>query len=142
MQYILLLTFVASVLSQSNLRGNAVSADGDHVFEWKEFTNFQERFSKKYSTLQEMEERFSVFRENFRAIRQHNSDLSQNFTMGVNQFTDLSAAEFKAIYVSGLKASPVQASGCKSFSSGASSVPETVDWRLHTFGRAWCRDRA
>ena len=61
MQYILLLTFAASVLSQSNLRGNVGSVDGDHVFEWKEFTNFQERFSKKYSTLQEMEERLDQY---------------------------------------------------------------------------------
>ena len=134
MQYILLLTFVATVLSQSsNLRGNSDSSAlvGDQVFEWKEFSNFQERFSKKYSSLEEMEERFAVFRENFRAIRKHNSDLSQNFTMGVNQFTDLSPAEFKATYVSGLKAAPLQATGCKSFSSGASGAPETVDWRLH-----------
>ena len=133
MQYVLLLTFVATVLSQSNLRGNSdlSAVVGDQVFEWKEFTNFQERFSKKYSTLQEMEERFAVFRDNFRAIRQHNSDISQNFTMGINQFTDLTHAEFKATYVSGLKAAPVQASGCKSFSSSASGVPETVDWRLH-----------
>ena len=133
MQYIILVSFFASVLSQSNLRGNVESTVvDDHVFEWKEFSNFQERFSKKYSTLQEMEERFSVFRENFKAIRQHNSDRSQNFTMGVNQFTDLTPSEFRATYVSGLKSSaPVQASGCKSFSSGASGAPDSYDWRQH-----------
>jgi C1A family cysteine protease len=133
MQYIILVTLFASVLSQSNLRGNVESTVvDDHVFEWKEFSNFQERFSKKYSTLQEMEERFSVFRENFKAIRQHNSDRSQNFTMGVNQFTDLTPSEFRAAYVSGLKSSaPVQASGCKSFSSSASGAPDSYDWRQH-----------
>ena len=133
MQYIILVSLFASVLSQSNLRGNIESTVvDDHVFEWKEFSNFQERFSKKYSTLQEMEERFSVFRENFKAIRQHNSDRSQNFTMGVNQFTDLTPSEFRATYVSGLKSSaPVQASGCKSFSSGASGAPDSYDWRQH-----------
>lgn len=133
MQYIILVSFFASVLSQSNLRGNVESTVvDDHVFEWKEFSNFQERFSKKYSTLQEMEERFSVFRENFKAIRQHNSDSSQNFTMGVNQFTDLTPSEFRATYVSGLKSSaPVQASGCKSFSSSASGAPDSYDWRQH-----------
>ncbi len=133
MQYIILVSFFASVLSQSNLRGNVESTVvDDHVFEWKEFSNFQERFSKKYSTLQEMEERFSVFRDNFRAIRQHNSDSSQNFTMGVNQFTDLTPSEFRATYVSGLKSSvQVQATGCKSFSSSASGAPDSYDWRQH-----------
>jgi C1A family cysteine protease len=133
MQYIILVSLFASVLSQSNLRGNVESTVvDDHVFEWKEFSNFQERFSKKYSTLQEMEERFSVFRDNFRAIRQHNSDISQNFTMGVNQFTDLTPSEFRATYVSGLKSSvQVQATGCKSFSSSASGAPDSYDWRQH-----------
>ena len=126
MQYILLFAFVANVCSQTSLRG---STEGDHVFEWKEFTNFQERFSKKYLSLEEMEARFSVFRENFRNIKQHNNDLTQNFTMGVNQFTDLTPAEFKATYVSGLNV--LKATSCKSFSSSASSAPDSYDWRQH-----------
>ena len=131
MQYVLLLSFVATVLSQSNLRGNLdlSTVVGDQVFEWKEFTNFQERFSKKYLSLEEMEARFSVFRENFRNIKQHNNDLTQNFTMGVNQFTDLTPAEFKATYVSGLNV--LKATTCKSFSSSASSAPDSYDWRQH-----------
>jgi len=131
MQYAILLTFVCATFAQTGLRGtDSTSTSVDHIFEWKEFTNFQERFSKKYLSLEEMEDRFSVFRENFRAIRQHNNDLSQNFTMGVNQFTDLTPEEFKATYVTGIKsAAPVQATGCKSFSSSASSAPESFDWR-------------
>ena len=36
MQYIILVSFFASVLSQSNLRGNVESTVvDDHVFEWK-----------------------------------------------------------------------------------------------------------
>jgi cathepsin L len=49
--------------------------------------------------------------------------------MGVNQFTDLTPDEFKATYVSGLKA--VQATSCKSFSSSAASAPDSYDWRQH-----------
>jgi KDEL-tailed cysteine endopeptidase len=135
MQYVILLTFVCAAFAQTGLRGTdsvSTSTSVDHIFEWKEFTNFQERFSKKYLSLEEMEDRFSVFRENFRAIRQHNNDLSQNFTMAVNQFTDLTPEEFKATYVTGIKAAaPVQATGCKSFSSSASSAPDSFDWRQH-----------
>ena len=135
MQYAILLTFVCAAFAQTGLRGtdsSTTSTSVDQICEWKEFTNFQDRFSKKYLSLEEMEDRFSVFRENFRAIRQHNNDLSQNFTMGVNQFTDLTPEEFKATYVTGIKsAAPVQATGCKSFSSSASSAPESFDWRQH-----------
>ena len=129
MQTVILLSAITGAYSQSGLRGSSNSLVGDQVFEWKEFTNFQERFSKRYLSLEEMEGRFSIFRENFRSIRQHNNDLTQNFTMGVNQFTDLTPDEFKATYVSGLKA--VQATSCKSFSSSAASAPDSYDWRQH-----------
>jgi C1A family cysteine protease len=49
--------------------------------------------------------------------------------MGVNQFTDLTPAEFKATYVSGLNV--LKATSCKSFSSSASGAPDSYDWRQH-----------
>jgi C1A family cysteine protease len=55
-------------------------------------------------------------------------DHSQNFTMGVNQFTDLTPEEFKAQYVSGLK-HEVGSFGCKTYSSSASGAPDAIDWR-------------
>ena len=61
-------------------------------------------------------------------IISHNSDANQNFTMGVNQFTDLTPDEFRMMYVGGLKAE-VGSYGCKTFSSSASSSPATMDWR-------------
>jgi C1A family cysteine protease len=48
--------------------------------------------------------------------------------MGINQFTDLTPQEFKDQYVGGLRAE-VGSYGCKSFSSGASGAPSSIDWR-------------
>jgi KDEL-tailed cysteine endopeptidase len=95
---------------------------------WSRFTNFQEKFAKKYENVQELETRFSVFRENFRNIITHNADRNQSFTMGVNQFTDLTPEEFKAQMIRGLKA-PVGSFGCGSFSNSASGTPASIDWR-------------
>lgn len=100
----------------------------DEGDEWKQFTNFQGRFSKSYETIVEMEKRFSVFRNNLRNIILHNLDHTQNFTMGVNQFTDLTPEEFKAQFVGGLK-QDVGSYGCKSYSSSASGAPASMDWR-------------
>lgn len=112
------------------LRGSQVSStsflnEGD---EWQKFYDFQERFSKKYETIQELEARFEIFRTNLRDIILHNLDVTQNFTMGINQFTDLTPQEFKDQYVGGLKAQ-VGSFGCKSFSSDASGAPSSIDWR-------------
>jgi KDEL-tailed cysteine endopeptidase len=127
MQFVLLFAIFACVFAQDNLRGHNGFSD-DESFHWKEFSNFQERFSKHYSNIQELETRFSIFRKNFINILSHNSDLSQNFTMGINQFTDLTSEEFRAQYVGGVKAQ-VGSYGCKSFSSSASGAPVSIDWR-------------
>ena len=129
MQLFLLLAFFANVFGQVKLRGSLdLTSINDVDFHWKEFGNFQERFSKRYSNIQELETRFAIFRKNFVGILSHNADLTQNFTMGVNQFTDLTPEEFRDQYVGGLKAT-VGSYGCKSFSSSASGAPASIDWR-------------
>lgn len=125
-----LFTSMFGIFSLANLRGSpsrelSFLGEGD---EWKQFSNFQERFSKRYETFQELELRFEIFRENMRTIILHNLDSTQNYTMGINQFTDLTSGEFKEMYASGLK-TEVGSYGCKSFSGSASSAPASVDWR-------------
>ena len=129
MQLFLLFSFFSSIFAQSQLRGtNDYLFDStDESFHWKEFNIFQERFSKRYSNIGELETRFSVFKKNFIEILLHNADHTQNFTMGVNQFTDLTPEEFKSQYIGGLK-TEVGSYGCKSFSSSDSDVPSSIDW--------------
>ncbi len=112
MQILLFLTLISGVFSNH----------------WSEFTQFQERFNKKYESLQELETRFSIFTKNLMNIITHNNDLTQNFTMGVNQFTDLTPEEFKANYISGLK-TQVGSFGCNTFSSSSTNLPSSIDWR-------------
>jgi C1A family cysteine protease len=131
MQLFLLFALFANVFGQVKLRGSidlSVSSN-DESFHWREFTNFQERFSKRNSTIQELETRFAIFRNNFIGILAHNADLSQNFTMGVNQFTDLTPEEFRSQYINGGLKTEVGSYGCKSFSSSASGAPSSIDWR-------------
>jgi cathepsin L len=126
---LLLVTSFLSVFSaDNNLRGRTLTTFLNEGDEWKQFTNFQERFSKRYENIQELETRFQIFRTNLRNIILHNLDQTQNFTMGINQFTDLTPQEFKDQYVGGLK-TEVGSYGCKSFSSSASGAPSSVDWR-------------
>jgi C1A family cysteine protease len=126
---LLLVTSFLSVFSADfNLRKRELTTFLNEGDEWKQFTNFQDRFSKRYENMQEMETRFQIFRTNLRNIILHNLDYTQNFTMGINQFTDLTPQEFKDQYVGGLKAE-VGSYGCKTFSSSASGAPSSIDWR-------------
>lgn len=100
--------------------------------EWKQFNNFQEKFAKKYTSMEEMENRFNVFRSNLRQIILHNLNDTHTYTMGINQFTDLTPQEFKDQYVGGLK-TDVGSYGCSSFSASASvadGAPVSIDWRV------------
>lgn len=126
MRTLLFLTFLTNVLCAPSLRGFDTS-DQD-LFEWKEFNNFQERFNKRYSTLKELEHRFEIFRENLHFIFEHNSDLEQNFTLGVNQFADLTNYEFRSKYMNGVS-QPLGMYLCSSYSSSASGAPLSIDWR-------------
>ena len=126
----LLATFLTAFASEKGLRGRSLLdvAVSDEENEWKQFANFQDRFSKRYETIKELELRFQIFSSNLYNIVLHNLDHTQNFTMGVNQFTDLTPEEFKAKYVGGLK-TEVGSYGCKSFSSNAAGAPDSLDWR-------------
>jgi C1A family cysteine protease len=119
---------LSALASENALRGETISSFLDESDEWKQFSNFQDRFSKKYETFEEVESRFQIFRTNLRNIIIHNLDHSQNFTMGINQFTDLTPNEFKAQYVGGFKTT-VGGTSCGSFSSSASGAPSAIDWR-------------
>jgi len=92
------------------------------------FTSFIERFEKKYSDLKQFEERFAIFKENIKKIITHNADKSQNFTMGINQFADLTANEFKQEYVSGY--TNLGKSVCGVFKT-ISPLPKAIDWNMN-----------
>lgn len=134
MRFVLLVSLVSYIFGEKQLRGSvdtdnySVGLENDEDFHWKEFTLFQERFSKHYTSIEELENRFDIFRKNFVAILKHNSDITQNFTMGVNKFTDLSPEEFREQYLGNLR-SKLGSYGCKAFSSSASDAPFSIDWR-------------
>ena len=53
------------------------------------FASFQTQYNKVYSSPQERQERFAVFARNMAKIRSHNSKPNVSWTMGVNQFADM-----------------------------------------------------
>ena len=120
-----------SYLSLSKVKAYEELVDEDETGIWKKFTSFQERFSKKYSTLEELETRFDIFRSNIRDIISHNNVPNQNFTMGINQYTDLTHEEFKKKFIGEYKSyyNEMGSYGCNIFTSSASNSPVSIDWR-------------
>ena len=63
------------------------------------FQQFKFDFSKKYMREGEEQYRKSIFLRNLVKINEHNANPSNTYTMGVNQFTDLTDAEFSSLYL-------------------------------------------
>jgi len=101
--------------------------------EWSRFNQFLEKFGKRYDSIETLERRFEVFRDNLRTIISHNLNSHNNFTLGVNQFADLTSTEYKSKYTGGFSrdslTKPIISSSCVMFRPTGKAVPETVDWR-------------
>jgi C1A family cysteine protease len=109
--------FAAAVCQESLTSGN----------EWEQFNLFKEKFKKRYESLDDMEKRFDIFKDNLRSILFHNADKRENFTMSVNQFSDLTPAEFKSTYIGGFLREAQTA--CSTYNVKGISVDSAVDWR-------------
>jgi len=97
--------------------------------EWPKFEQFVEKYHKKYDSLEEFENRLQIFYDNLQIIINHNAEISNNFTLGINQFTDLTPIEFQKQYIGGVPNNLTLASKCMQFSPSCKTIPDVVDWR-------------
>ena len=63
------------------------------------FVAFKVQFDKHYASLAEMDYRLAVFQSNLQLIAAHNADATATYTLGVNEFSDLTFEEFAAKYL-------------------------------------------
>ena len=96
-----------------------------------QFAKFREQFGKSYHTKSEHQRRFKIFTENLRKYETHNKS-GAKWSMGVNQFSDLTEAEFEAQHMGGYKSVPMPSTSTtkkQSPAKRAHQLPESVDWR-------------
>jgi len=100
-----------------------------------EFIDFITTYGKSYNLMGEYENRYSIFKENYQKIKDHNVDEEiHGFTLGVNKFADLTIQEFKKNSL-GLLSFPRTEDLLKSelnsmkIQSALEDLPESVDWR-------------
>jgi cathepsin L len=73
--------------------------------------------------------RFAIFQQNYKLIQAHNSK-NKTYTLGLNQFADLSNKEFASLYTGASTAFKNASNGCDAPSdSSLLGVPKTLDWR-------------
>lgn len=89
------------------------------------FEDYEHEFGKKQAGNRAI--RSFVFEKHLRIIQEHNADPHKSWSMGVNEFTDWSAEEFKA---NRLNYRPhLVRDGKLSLATTFSDLPDSVDWR-------------
>lgn len=103
--------------------------DDDLLGAERQFGAFKAKFSKTYSTAEEHDYRFSVFKANLRRARRHQL-LDPSAVHGVTQFSDLTPGEFRRKYL-GLKSLRLPADAKRAPILPTSDLPTDFDWRDH-----------
>jgi hypothetical protein len=93
------------------------------------FADYLKESGKSYSAT-EYKQRQEIFEKNLLKIRQHNSDKTKTWKMGVNKFTDMTEKELK-YWKGGNKKSLLKGnlSTKKISEKDLKSLPASVDWR-------------
>jgi len=94
-----------------------------------EWATFKGKHQKNYVSQQEHNYRKAVFADNLKKIQKHNAEEAlglHTFTLGVNEFADMTSEEFVAYY-NGFKA--LDQSSQKVVEIEVEDLPDSIDWR-------------
>ena len=107
------------------LTSAAVAISADEL----EFSNFVARYNKVYEDVKEFAVRLERYIYWNSIINEHNSTNSPNFTLGHNQFSDWTDAEYEAILTYELHMTHENyISDVKVFDFDTSDAPDYVNW--------------
>ena len=89
------------------------------------------QYGRVYKDDAEKAQRFEVFKANVKFIESFNATGNRKFWLGINQFADLTNAEFRATKTNkGFKPSPVKVpTGFRYENVSIDALPASIDWR-------------
>lgn len=127
--HIVLVSIAASTVCCSNV------IDPSHPISHHEVRKAFERFkayhSRDYADDDEEEQRFDNFRLSLDLVRAQNAKAGRSWDMGINQFSDMSDAEFQKLVLMSSQDCSATSARPKVADSGAPDMvlPEGMDWR-------------
>nr|ABQ10197.1 actinidin Act4a [Actinidia eriantha] len=129
------LLFFSSLLILSSSFDSSIITYGE---KWEQRTNdeviamFESwlvEYGKSYNALGEKERRFEIFKDNLRFVDEHNADVNRSYKVGLNQFSDLTDAEYSSIYL-GTKFNIRMTNVSDRYEPRVGDqLPDSVDWR-------------
>ncbi|KAJ3696642.1 hypothetical protein LUZ61_000347 [Rhynchospora tenuis] len=104
----------------------------DSPFLLAEFEKWISDHGRVYESDREKSERFSIFKANYEYIQEKNKEPGLTYTLGLNEFADLTNDEFVARYTGALQPTDADVTiPAEPFKFDNLSVPESIDWRSY-----------
>ncbi|XP_022703927.1 cathepsin L1-like isoform X1 [Varroa jacobsoni] len=99
----------------------------------KPWEDFKVKYNRSYANVHDELMRRMIFEQSYRFIAMHNADPKHfNFTLGMNQFGDLTNKEYKRIYLGYRVPEGAQSKADYTFiksGGGGKEAPDKIDWR-------------
>lgn len=121
MSKIVFLLIAVGIISFASGKVHRIDEDELHFF------NFIKTHGKNYSTQEEHQYRFGIFKENLKKINKWNAE-SNTTRFGVNKFADLTFQEFQRQYT-GLKLDDTMRGGNAVKYTPVGDAPDELDYR-------------
>ncbi|KNA09690.1 hypothetical protein SOVF_150630 [Spinacia oleracea] len=124
------------ILIRQVVSGDTSSVDNNDLHlnsEHHHFSLFKSKFNKRYSSQEEHDLRFSIFRANLRRAKRHQA-IDPTAVHGVTKFSDLTPKEFQEQYLGfkgGKRKLRLPSDANKAPALPTDGLPEDFDWREH-----------
>jgi KDEL-tailed cysteine endopeptidase len=121
----------AAAAAGTDQLGVDAAAGGTDKLMMDRFLRWQAAYNRSYPTVEEKRRRFEVYRRNMEYIEETNRAGNLTYTLGENQFADLTQEEFLDMYT--MKGTMGHGGGSKATNVSDEGVavdaPTSVDWR-------------
>ena len=92
------------------------------------FHNYMKNFDRDY-TIYNFNQKLETFKDNVQFIYKHNQNSDKNFTLGINQFSDLTNDEYKSYIHTSMYSGFELRSQCNKMQTSDVFTPTSIDWR-------------
>eukprot|EP01084_Bolivina_argentea_P107049 191435_1 len=137
LKIIINVVFLIAINARNVIWKESVHRNWDEIDHLSAFEDWKSTFDREYDNLDEERHHFLIFLDNWKMINNFNLAGKHNYTLGINQFSDMTNAQF-LLYVHGHSKSCLtevkykyKSKTVKQIANKTTAIPDSIDWTNH-----------